>query len=136
LPFECNLQPYTSANLASAAEGMDLHGRILAQQQATAQLTALQTTGVNVQATRHARRVYLGGITAEVDEAALKTFMEKAMQATGATRGVGGCVVSTYINREKLFCFVEFRTVEEASNCLAFDGLLYQGAALRWGSAR
>jgi splicing factor U2AF subunit len=96
---------------------MDFQGRIVAQQQASQQLSALQTTGVNVQATRHARRVYVGGLAAEVEEASLSHFMEQVMEATGATRncGVGGgCVVSVYINREKLFAFVEFKTVEEA----------------------
>jgi len=105
------------ANLATATEGMDFQGRIVAQQQASQQLSALQTTGVNVQATRHARRVYVGGLAAEVEEASLSHFMEQVMEATGATRncGVGGgCVVSVYINREKLFAFVEFKTVEEA----------------------
>jgi len=121
------------ANLAQSTTGMDAMGRLLAQQQATKQLTALQATGVNVQATRHARRVYVGGISVDVEEAALSHFMEKAMEATGATKqppGVG-CVVSVYTNREKLFAFVEFRTVEEASNSLAFDGLIFQGQALR-----
>eukprot|EP00227_Mantoniella_beaufortii_P003149 CAMPEP_0197614258 /NCGR_PEP_ID=MMETSP1326-20131121/59433_1 /TAXON_ID=1155430 /ORGANISM="Genus nov. species nov., Strain RCC2288" /LENGTH=296 /DNA_ID=CAMNT_0043183127 /DNA_START=1 /DNA_END=892 /DNA_ORIENTATION=- len=121
------------ANLATAAEGMDFNGRLLAQQQATKQLTALHSTGVNVQATRHARRVYVGGIFPDVEEAALSQFIEMAMEATGATRqpvGVG-CIVSVYTNRDKLFAFVEFRTVEEASNALAFDGLIFQGQALR-----
>ena len=143
-------------NLASAAEGMDMQGRIMAQQQATKQLTALQATGVNVQATRHARRVYVGGFPPDTDESTLAAFMTRAMEATGATNfigstttqdavaGAGGgggaaipqqpvvsCVLSTYINREKQFAFVEFRTVEEASNCLALDGIIFAGAALR-----
>ena len=56
-------------------------------------------TGVNVQATRHARRVYVGGISVDVEEAALSHFMEKAMEATGATKqppGVG-CVAGAYL---------------------------------------
>ena len=40
-------------------------------------------------------------------------------------------VVSCYINQEKRFAFVEFRTVEECSNVLAMDGMGYRGAVLR-----
>ena len=44
----------------------------------------------------------------------------------GASGGVGDCVVNVYINQEKKFAFVEFRTVEEASNCMALDGIVYE----------
>lgn len=113
---------------------MDSHGRTAAEQEATRQLAALRASGANLLATRHARRVYVGGLAPDVEDAAVARFFDQAMEATGATRSGGsaaGCVVSTYINREKQFAFVEFRTVEEASNCLAFDGILWQGSALR-----
>ena len=35
-------------------------------------------------------------------------------------------VISVYINHEKKFAFVEFRTVEEASNAMALDGIVYE----------
>lgn len=31
-----------------------------------------------------------------------------------------------YINQEKRFAFVEMRTVEEASNAMALDGIIYE----------
>ena len=34
------------------------------------------------------------------------------------------CVLSVYINREKQFAFIEFRTAEEASNAMALDGVV------------
>lgn len=33
--------------------------------------------------------------------------------------------------QEKRFCFLELATVQEASNVLAFDGILFKGEALK-----
>jgi hypothetical protein len=34
--------------------------------------------------------------------------------------------VNVYINQEKKFAFVEMRTVEEASNAMALDGIIFE----------
>lgn len=39
---------------------------------------------------------------------------------------LGDAVVNVYINQEKRFAFVEMRTVEEASNAMALDGIIYE----------
>lgn len=39
---------------------------------------------------------------------------------------IGDAVVNVYINQEKRFAFVEMRTVEEASNAMALDGIIYE----------
>lgn len=39
---------------------------------------------------------------------------------------VGDSVVNVYINHEKKFAFVEMRTVEEASNAMALDGIIFE----------
>lgn len=39
---------------------------------------------------------------------------------------VGDAVVNVYINHEKKFAFVEMRTVEEASNAMALDGIIFE----------
>lgn len=49
----------------------------------------------------------------------------------GNTGGVGNAVVNVYINYEKKFAFVELRTVEEASNAMALDGIMFEGVAVR-----
>jgi len=36
-----------------------------------------------------------------------------------------------YINQEKKFAFVELRTVEEASNAMALDGIMFEGVTVR-----
>ena len=35
-------------------------------------------------------------------------------------------MVNVYINHEKKFAFVEMRTVEEASNAMALDGIVFE----------
>lgn len=39
---------------------------------------------------------------------------------------IGDAVVNVYINQEKKFAFVEMRTVEEASNAMALDGIIFE----------
>jgi splicing factor U2AF 65 kDa subunit len=51
--------------------------------------------------------------------------------AAGNSGGIGNAVVNVYINYEKKFAFVEVRTVEEASNCMALDGIMFEGVAVR-----
>ncbi|KAG9134516.1 hypothetical protein Leryth_024132 [Lithospermum erythrorhizon] len=84
------------------------------------------------QATRHARRVYVGGLPPLANEQTISTFFSHVMMAVGGnSAGPGDAVVNVYINHEKKFAFVEMRTVEEASNAMSLDGLLYEGVALR-----
>ncbi|CAK9179040.1 unnamed protein product [Ilex paraguariensis] len=42
------------------------------------------------------------------------------------TSQYGDAVVNVYINHEKKFAFVEMRSVEEASNAMALDGILFE----------
>lgn len=83
------------------------------------------------QATRHARRVYVGGLPPTANEQSISTFMSQALAAVGGTTGSGDCVINVYINAEKKFAFVEFRTVEETSNAMALDGILFEGVTVR-----
>lgn len=86
----------------------------------------------NAQATRHARRVYVGGLPPLENEQTIATFFSQVMAAIGGnTAGPGDAVVNVYINHEKKFAFVEMRTVEEASNAMSLDGILFEGAPVR-----
>ncbi|CAL8465202.1 g4737 [Coccomyxa elongata] len=84
------------------------------------------------QATRHARRVYVGGLPPTGNEQNIATFFSNALAAIGGTTaGPGPSVVNVYINYEKKFAFVEFRTVEETSNAMALDGIMFEGVSVR-----
>ncbi|GJU79317.1 hypothetical protein Tco_1276387 [Tanacetum coccineum] len=63
-------------------------------------------------ATRHARHVYVGGISSTVKEQSVVTFFSYVMATIGGnTAGPCDAVVNVYIN------------LEEASNAIALDGL-------------
>ncbi|GBG62095.1 hypothetical protein CBR_g28571 [Chara braunii] len=95
-------------------------------------LPAIPAQAMTQQATRHARRVYVGGLPPMTNEQSVATFFSSAMAAVGGnTAGPGDAVVNVYINQEKKFAFVEFRTVEEASNAMALDGINYEGVSVR-----
>ncbi|KAF6149718.1 hypothetical protein GIB67_017451 [Kingdonia uniflora] len=84
------------------------------------------------QATRHARRVYVGGLSPIANEQSVATFFSQVMSAIcGNTAGPGDAVVNVYINHEKKFAFVEMRSVEEASNAMALDGIIFEGAPVK-----
>jgi len=84
------------------------------------------------QATRHARRVYVGGLPPTANEQSIATFFSHALAAVGGnTAGPGNAVVNVYVNREKNFSFVEFRTVEECSNAMGLDGIMFEGVSVR-----
>jgi splicing factor U2AF subunit len=93
---------------------------------------AFGAAGGAAQATRHARRVYVGGLPPTAREDALAGFLSNALAAVGGTTaGPGPCVVNVYINAEKKFAFVELRTVEECSNATSLDGIMFEGVAVR-----
>lgn len=39
--------------------------------------------------------------------------------------GAGPCITSCYMHSNKRFAFLEFRSAEEANNCMAFDGIIW-----------
>ncbi|KAG2439755.1 hypothetical protein HYH02_010632 [Chlamydomonas schloesseri] len=87
---------------------------------------------VSQQATRHARRIYVGGLPPTATEQNISSFFSHALAAIGGnTAGPGNAVVNVYINREKNFAFVELRTVEETSNSMALDGIMFEGVSVR-----
>ncbi len=80
-------------------------------QRAAGPLAQIGAGASSQQATRHARRIYVGGLPPATEEATIATFFSHALAAVGGnTAGPGSAVVNVYINREKSFAFVEFRT--------------------------
>ncbi|KAL3525409.1 hypothetical protein ACH5RR_013781 [Cinchona calisaya] len=95
-------------------------------------LPVMPVQAMTQQATRHARRVYVGGLPPSANEQSVATFFSHVMSAIGGnTAGPGDAVVNVYINHEKKFAFVEMRSVEEASNAMALDGIIFEGAPVK-----
>ena len=66
-------------------------------------------------------------------DVAVGAFFSRALAAVeGAVADAPGePVLNVYLNQEKKFAFIEFRSVEECSNALALDGVLMESAPLR-----
>ena len=80
------------------------------------------------QQTRHARRLYIGHLPPGVTEQELHVFFRAAIQqALVEKSGDEDPILSVYINHERRFCFLEFKTVEMATACIALDGIDIHG---------
>ncbi|XP_019440704.1 PREDICTED: splicing factor U2af large subunit A-like isoform X2 [Lupinus angustifolius] len=104
----------------------------LATSQPFSALPVMPVQAMTQQATRHARRVYVGGLSPTANEQSVATFFSQVMANIGGnTAGPGDAVVNVYINHDKKFAFVEMRSVEEASNAMALDGIIFEGAPVK-----
>ena len=81
------------------------------------------------QQTRHARRLYVGGLPAGTQEEELLRFFSSVIDRATAPYGVpdmtGPAVVQTYINTEKCFGFVELATMELTASCMNLSGIKF-----------
>jgi len=103
-------------------------GRIVQGPGAAEQLTPM---GPPSQATRQSRRLYVGNIPFGVTEPEMKDFFNRQMQKQRMTTQPGEPINQVQINQEKNFAFLEFRSVEETTNALTFDGISLNGQALK-----
>lgn len=55
----------------------------------------------------------------------------KLLESCGGVYRPGNPIVSCKIYPDKLYSFVEFRSVEETSNCMALDGARFRGLLLK-----
>ncbi|CAM6002499.1 unnamed protein product [Sphagnum balticum] len=80
---------------------------------------------------RQAKRLYVGNLPVPVGEAELKTFFSRSYSAAHP-RSQPECVTGIYLNLEKKFAFIEWRTPEEATIALnTLDGLTLRGQQLK-----
>jgi len=89
------------------------------------------------QQTRHARRLYVGHLPENVDEAELQHFFKDCIAVATGKKPAGDFrfssededdpIISVYINRERRFAFVEFSTMEMTTSCMALDGINLNG---------
>ncbi|CAO3593841.1 unnamed protein product [Absidia cylindrospora] len=80
-------------------------------------------------AARQARRLYVGQIPYAIDEQSTADFFNDAMKQMKGSDEV--FVASVQINRDKNYAFVEFKTPEQATTAMAFDGIQFQGQSLK-----
>jgi len=58
-------------------------------------------------------------------------FFNQQMQLCGLAQASGNPVLACQINLDKNFAFIEFRSIEETTASMAFDGINFQGQALK-----
>ncbi|KAB5594804.1 U2 snRNP auxilliary factor, large subunit, splicing factor [Ceratobasidium theobromae] len=81
---------------------------------------------------RQSRRLYVGNITYEANETNLQDFFNRKMAEMNiGTGGAGDPVIGVQINHEKSYAFVEFRSAEDATAAMAFDGIMFQSGPLK-----
>lgn len=82
--------------------------------------------------TRHARRLYVGGLSPNnCDEDALKNFLNKVICNCIGDEIDSSYILSIYINRQKCFAFVELNSIELTTACLELDGILFLNSQLK-----
>ncbi|KAF9107582.1 U2 small nuclear RNA auxiliary factor 2 [Mortierella sp. GBA35] len=87
--------------------------------------------GVDHTVARQQRRLYCGNLPLGINEESLADFFNQTMMSMNLTTASGAPVVSVHINFEKNYAFVEFRTPEEATAAMAFDGIVFQNQTLK-----
>ncbi|XP_071488398.1 splicing factor U2AF 50 kDa subunit-like isoform X2 [Diadema antillarum] len=86
---------------------------------------------VGSQMTRQARRLYVGNIPFGVTEEAMVDFFNAKMHNVGLSQAPGPPVLAVQVNHDKNFAFLEFRSVDETTQAMAFDGIVFQNQALK-----
>ncbi|KAK7268275.1 hypothetical protein RIF29_20971 [Crotalaria pallida] len=95
-------------------------------------ISVMPDQALTQQATLHARKVYVGGLPPTANKQSVATYFSKVMAKIGGnTVGQGDAVVDVNINHDKKFALVEMRSVEEASNAMALDGIIFEGTPVK-----
>uniref|UniRef100_A0A8C6E7A5 Splicing factor U2AF subunit n=1 Tax=Moschus moschiferus TaxID=68415 RepID=A0A8C6E7A5_MOSMO len=94
-------------------------------------VTPTPVSVVGRQMTRQARRLYVGNIPFGITEEAMMDFFNAQMRLGGLTQAPGNPVLAVQINQDKNFAFLEFRSVDETTQAMAFDGIIFQGQSLK-----
>ncbi len=58
-------------------------------------------------------------------------FFNQQMHLTGLAQAEGNPILACQVNLDKNFAFLEFRSVDETTQAMAFDGINYRGQSLK-----
>jgi len=93
--------------------------------------TAAATPVLGSHVVHQSRRLYVGNIPFGVSELAMMDFFNQQMHLTGLSQTEGNPVIAVQINLDKNFAFLEFRSIDETTAAMAFDGIVFQGQSLK-----
>lgn len=98
---------------------------------AAAATMAAPLATASTQQGRQARRLYVGNIPFGIPDKDLLEFFNGEIALKGLNIQPGEPIISSQINVEKNFAFLEFRSLEECTKCLILDGILFRGQSLK-----
>ena len=81
--------------------------------------------------TRQARRLYVGNIPFGVSEEEMMDFFNQQMHLSGLAQADGNPILACQVNLDKNFAFLEFRSIDECTQAMAFDGINFKGQSLK-----
>merc|ERR1712203_311865 len=81
--------------------------------------------------TRQARRLYVGNIPFGVSEEEMMDFFNQQMHLSGLAQAEGSPILASQVNLDKNFAFLEFRSIDETTQAMAFDGINFKGQSLK-----
>jgi len=81
--------------------------------------------------TRQARRLYVGNIPFGVSEEEMMDFFNQQMHLSGLAQAEGNPILASQVNLDKNFAFLEFRSIDETTQAMAFDGINFKGQSLK-----
>jgi splicing factor U2AF subunit len=119
VPFSGNLIPASASNPALVGDIKPLMG------------TMPPGGVVGSTITRQSRRLYVGNIPFGVTEEEMMDFFNQQMILTGLAQAAGNPILACQVNLDKNFAFLEFRSVDETTQAMAFDGINYRGQCLK-----
>jgi splicing factor U2AF subunit len=85
---------------------------------------------LNATIQRQQKRLYFGNLPYGVSEQEIIDYVARTMKDLGIST-VKDPVATVQMHNDKDYAFVEFKTPEEATAAMAFDGLTYQGQTLK-----
>lgn len=80
---------------------------------------------------RQSRRLYVGNIPFGVTEDEMMEFFNQQMHLNGLAQAAGNPILACQINLDKNFAFLEFRSIDECTQGIAFDGISLKGQNLK-----
>lgn len=110
-------------------KAMQAAGQIPANMVPETPQAAVPVVGSTV--TRQARRLYIGNLPFGVSEEEMMDFFNQKMHLSGLAQADGNPVLACQINLDKNFAFLEFRSIDETTQAMAFDGIHFKGQSLK-----
>lgn len=108
---------------------MQANGQIPANIVADTPQAAVPVVGSTI--TRQARRLYVGNIPFGVTEDEMMAYFNDQMHLSALAQAAGNPVLACQINLDKNFAFLEFRSIDETTQAMAFDGINFKGQSLK-----